>query len=255
MVCPECSKHVIGACHKQHGNCACSPGYHGYLCLDSCAVGFYGVACLNTCTCKKESICDHVGGSCMDIIFARLSLVIDLQVEEFNDRDQQRSFRIGLEELMMKYFATFTEEPKSALSKKQTFASQQLFSADRNNTSVDVPTKNPSVRSVAPPAPVSRKHDFTVRIVTFEEARLSAIETGTIVTWVLVDNATVVNASVAQKVIDGIPPEEMSDAIAAKYFVGALYSEPEKGRIPLWLIGLVTGSGKCCYCNDDGNVN
>ena len=82
MLCPECSKHVIGACHKQHGNCACSPGYHGYLCLDSCAVGFYGVDCLNTCTCKKESICDHVGGSCMDISFARLSLVIDLQVEE-----------------------------------------------------------------------------------------------------------------------------------------------------------------------------
>ena len=178
----------------------------------------------------------------MIIRFATLTSIVNQELKPFQDKDQTRNFKIGFETLMYKYFDVFIVKRRKHLSSflAANYASQTLLRARINNTPAVTPTR--TVTSMTTRSQFSKRHDFSVRVVSLESVRITASDLGTRVTWVLVDNYTLVNASFVQRIINRIDPKEISAAIAVEYLVGPLYTE-KKENFPLWLIGLISGSG------------
>ena len=102
--CPICSSHVLGPCEKSHGNCSCSPGYQGYLCLDDCDLKHYGLQCKMPCECSADELCHHINGMCLDITQGKFSIIVNDSMEDLGDLVRQRDIKRGLERLMELYY-------------------------------------------------------------------------------------------------------------------------------------------------------
>lgn len=223
--CTICSRHVIGPCGKVHGNCSCSPGYHGYRCYDDCALDRYGLHCKEVCECSVDELCHHINGMCLDLSRGKFSLIVNDSMGDLDEVVRKRDIKRGLEKLMELYY---DGEPVSQTDDDvDTLTQARLSVLDSNNASssnTDEPSHRSSdpVSSDAPEAMVP-KHVFMVRLLELQPVMKEDAENGTRVVCVLLDNFTVVDGHYVDEVLSRIPSDEISSSLLVEYYTGKLY--------------------------------
>lgn len=223
MSCPLCSRHVSGPCNKQHGNCSCTPGYHGYQCYDDCPLQLFGPGCKESCLCHKDLLCYHVDGTCLYYKHGIFHMVVMDNMEFFNDVDRIRDLKTGVEGIMFAYYDLFMNN-KTQLVKRDTTPTA-AFNLDqiRSNHS---------------------NRDFVVRMLDMKSVYITQSLQGTQVSCVVLDGQTVLNATDVKGVLSLVPDYKISDAIAAQYYTGGLYVHPKTSSLPIHLpliIGVSVG--------------
>lgn len=238
--CPVCSSHVIGPCEKAHGNCSCSPGYEGYLCLDDCALDRYGLHCKLACECSAGDLCHHINGMCLDLSRGRFSLIVDDSIDDLSLLVRKRDIKRGLEKLMELYYDA---EPSSQSDDEGSVTQARLSMLDGDNgTSAN--TDNPSDDSSTPAskdgdqelAPAETKHVFMVRLLELQAVVKEDMGNATRVVCVLLDNFTVVDGHYVDEVLARIPSQDISSYLAVEYYPGKLYKPGSSIEMHLPLI-------------------
>ena len=237
---------MIGPCEKAHGNCSCSPGYQGYLCLDDCALDRYGLHCKLACDCSAGDLCHHINGMCLDLARGRFSLIVDDSIDDLSLLVRKRDIKRGLEQLMELYYDT---EPSSQSDDEGSVTQARLSMLDGDNGTTPN-ADNPSEDSFTPASDdgdqgksrTGSSHVFMVRLLELQTVVKEDMGNATRVVCVLLDNFTVVDGHYVDEVLSRVPDGHISSYLVVKYYPGKLY-KPDSSiemHLPL-IIGVSVG--------------
>ncbi|KXJ23721.1 uncharacterized protein LOC110249945 [Exaiptasia diaphana] len=242
MSCPECSRHVSGPCNKQHGNCTCTPGYHGYECYDDCPLNSFGLQCKEPCICRQDMLCYHVDGTCLRYQQGLFTMVVMESLEIFNDIDRKRDFKLGIEQIMFTYYDLFKSSDNNNSVASQVKEEDTDRSPSFNLNEMDRSNNNNNTKQTS-------HHNFVARILEAKSVFITEKLQGTQLSCVVLDGRTVINASDVTAVFELVPSYKISNAIAARYYTGELYSPPKTSSLPIHLpliIGASVGTILIC---------
>ena len=231
---------MIGLCEKAHGNCSCSPGYQGYLCLDDCALDRYGLSCKLTCECSASDLCHHINGMCLDLARGRFSLIVDDSIDDLSLLVRKRDIKRGLEQLMELYYDT---EPTTQSDEEGSVTQARLSVLDGDNGTTAAPD-NPSDDSFNPVSEdgdqgmsqAGIKHVFMVRLLELQSVVKEDMGNATRVVCVLLDNFTLVDGHYVDEVLSRVPSGDISSYLVVEYYPGKLYKPGSSMEMHLPLI-------------------
>lgn len=232
---------MIGVCEKAHGNCSCSPGYQGYLCLDDCALDRYGLHCKLACECSAGDLCHHINGMCLDLARGRFSLIVNDSIDDLSLLVRKRDIKRGLEQLMELYYDT---EPSSQFDDEGSSAPQARLSmldgdngttANADNTSDDfsTPFSDDGDQGISP---TGTKHVFMVRLLELQTVVKKDKRIATRVVCVLLDNFTLVDGHFVDEVLSRVPSGDISSYLVVEYYSGKLHKPGSSIEMHLPLI-------------------
>ena len=231
---------MIGPCEKAHGNCSCSPGYQGYLCLDDCALDRYGLHCKLVCECSADDLCHHINGICLDLARGRFSLIVNDSIDDLSLLVRKRDIKLGLEQLMELYYDT---EPSSQLDDEGSATQARLSMLDGDNGTT-TNTDNPSGDFSTPISDdgdqgmshTGTQHVFMVRLLELQTVVKEDKGNATRVVCVLLDNFTVVDGHFVDEVLSRVPSGDISSYLVVEYYSGKLYKPGSSIQMHLPLI-------------------
>ena len=230
----------MGPCEKAHGNCSCSPGYQGYLCLDDCALDRYGLHCKLACECPAGDLCHHINGMCLDLARGRFSLIVDDSIDDLSLLVRKRDIKRGLEKLMELYFDA---EPSSQSDDEVSVTQARLNMLDGDNETT--PNADSPLDDSFTPAsddgdqgisPAGTRHVFMVRLLELQTVVKKDKGNATRVVCVLLDNFTVVDGHYVDEVLSRVPGGDISSYLAVEYYPGKLYKPGSSIEMHLPLI-------------------
>lgn len=155
-------------------------------------------------------------------------------MELFNDIDRIRALKVGVEGIMFTYFdqvMTSNSSLGSQIKEEDVNESPSL-----NFNHMDNSFQNNSKQS--------HKHDFVVRVISMTSVMITDKLLGTQLSCLVMDRRTVLNATDVMAVLTFLPSYKISNAIAARYYTGELYSPPKESSLPMHLpliIGVFVG--------------
>lgn len=186
-------------------------------------------------------LCHHVYGSCLEYNHGLFPIVVMDTMDMFNDVDSLRDLRIGIEDIMFKYFDKYSLLPDDSSVSSQ--VKQNTKSMASPLEALKDTTVNQSL-STPKPTVSPTGHDFVVRIISIGPVLVSKNVEATRALCVLLDNDTLINSSSVMMVLKHVPNSEISTEIAAMYYTGQLYIplKPSKVQVHLpWIIGVSIG--------------
>ena len=231
---------MIGPCEKAHGNCSCSPGYQGYLCLDDCALDRYGLHCKLTCECSASDLCHHINGMCLDLSRGRFSLIVNDSIDDLSLLVRKRDIKRGLEQLMELYYdaepsSQFDDEGSATQARLSMVDGDNGTTANADNPSDDFSTPN-SDDGDQEMSSTGSKHVFMVRLLELQTVVKEDMGNATRVVCVLLDNFTVVDGHFVDEVLSRVPSGDISSYLAVEYYSGKLYKPGSSMEMHLPLI-------------------
>lgn len=216
---------MIGPCEKAHGNCSCSPGYQGYLCLDDCALDRYGLHCKLACKCSAGDLCHHINGMCLDLSRGRFSLILNDSIDDLSLLVRKRDIKRGLELLMELYYdaeptSQFDDEGSATQARLSMLNGDNGTAANADNPSDDFSTPISGDQGMSP---TGTKHVFMVRLLELQTVVKEDMGNATRVVCVLFDNFTVVDGHYVDEVLSRVPSGDISSYLVVEYYSGKLY--------------------------------